>query len=71
MDVSFNFNKDTYFTEFQILMTVHSVHLERINILCNGALITDHHVMIENKNKTVEINIFQSQQQQQQQQQLV
>ena len=34
-------------------------------------MIADHHVMIENKKKTVESNIVQSQQQLQQHQQLV
>ena len=78
-DVSFNFNKDTYFhkhyshpaTDFQLLLTVHGVHYERVNDLLNGAMITDHHGMIEKK-KPVESDIVQSQKQQQLlQQQLV
>ena len=46
-DVSFNFNKVTYFlkdyslpaTDFQLLMTVHIVH--KVNDLWNGAMISD------------------------------
>ena len=57
-NVSFNFNKATYFhkdyslpvTDFQLLMTVHSVHEVPVNHLWNGAMITDHHGMIEKKN---------------------
>ena len=59
MGVSFNFNKNTYFykdyslpvTDFQLLMTIRDVHWERVNHLWNGAMITDHHGMIENKTK--------------------
>ena len=73
-NVSFNFNTATYFhkdyslpvTDFQLLMTVHSVHEVPVNHLWNGAMITDHHGMIEKK-KPVESDIVQSQQQQQQQ----
>ena len=53
----FNFNKDTYFhkdyylpvTDFQLLMTVQGAHLVLVNDLWTGAMITDHHCMIEKK----------------------
>ena len=53
----FNFNKTTYFhkdyslpaTDFQLLVTVYSVHLVWVNDLWNGAMITDHHGMIVKK----------------------
>ena len=55
--MSFNFNKVTYLhidyslpaTDYQLLMTVHGVHLVWVNDLWNGAMITDHHCMIEKK----------------------
>ena len=70
-DVSFNINKVTYFhidyslpaTDFQLLVTVHSVHSVLVNDSRNGAMITDHHGRIEKK--TIESEIVQSQQQQQ------
>ena len=59
MDVIFNLNKATYFhkdyslpaTDCQLLMTVYSVHYVRVNNLWNGAMITDHHGIIENRKK--------------------
>ena len=56
-DVSFNFNKATYFhkdyflpaTDYQLLMTEQIVHPVRVNNLWNGAMITDHHGRIEKK----------------------
>ena len=56
-NASFNLNKVTYFhidyslpaTDFQLLMTVHIVHLVRVNDLWNGAMITDYHGRIEKK----------------------